>query len=263
MEICPSAWATSNVGARRFRTARSASEERLHARLYSSRVVVCTLVSNIKLTTTPEARDTGSSIPSLSADPYSEIPSLAVALGQQDDVFRSGLVRPSSSGCRLLAPAAIHPSSKVINGRARSSLGDPRLLVIASKEAWLAGVVLVQRGNSFEMSKLRAFARSVASFEVVFAISHWSTDCYDSAASRRPQCRRGSGAFQIWGVWLARRRHRLSLGYATAAGESESGQSNEMAAERTRSPSLPSDAHFRLFRTSLKCEPPERGFVQE
>jgi len=172
---------------RRFRTARSASEERLHARLYTSRVVVCTLVSNIKLTTTPEARDTGSSIaPSLSADPYSEIPSLAVALGQQDDVFSSGLVRPSSSGCRLLAPAAIHPGSKVINGRARSSLGDPRLVVIASKEAWLAGVVLVQRGNTFKISTLRACARVVANFEMVFAISHWSTDCYDSAASRRP-----------------------------------------------------------------------------
>ena len=39
----------------------------------------------------------------------------------------------------------------------------------------------------------------------------------------------------------------LSLGYATAAGESESGQSNEMAAERTRWPALSSDAHFRCF----------------
>ena len=39
----------------------------------------------------------------------------------------------------------------------------------------------------------------------------------------------------------------LSLGYATAAGESESGQSNEMAAERTRWPTFSSDAHFRCF----------------
>ena len=69
---------------------------------------------------------------------------------------------------------------------ARSSLGDPRLVVIASKEAWLAGVVLVQRGNTFKISTLRACARVVANFEMVFAISHWSTDCYDSVASRRP-----------------------------------------------------------------------------